>query len=291
MEKLYDLIIWHNNTTPALNEDNLNAMSEAIDNIDDRVVSLGGAVLEVIPDLEDMLSNAQQLQQYRDDAVAAATSAEDDEEDAEAYAIGTRGGVPVTSGDPAYHNNSKWYSEQANPTAIANLTDVDITGITNGQILKWNSTTQKFENANGGGAVTVDASDVTYDNTASGLTATNAQGAIDEVEGRVDTAETSITNKHKTTAFTVSTTGWTTDTTSQSGTTLYKKSVSLNHVYVTTPEVSIGAASGSVLPTTAEQESYDLIQYATCDSAVPCIYLYASDVPTTAFYIKVTGVD
>lgn len=284
MEKLYDLIIWHNNTTPALNEDNLNAMSEAIDNIDDRVVSLGGAVLEVIPDLEDMLSNAQQLQQYRDDAVAAATSAEDDEEDAEAYAIGTRGGVPVTSGDPAYHNNSKWYSEQANPTAIANLTDVDITGITNGQILKWNSTTQKFENANEGGAVTVDASDVTYDNTASGLTATNVQDAIDEVVTDVD-------DKHTSTTLAVSLTDWTTDTTSQSGTTLYKKQITLTNIYVESPSVDIGAGTGYVLPTSAEQESYNLLQYVTVDDTVPCMYLYASEIPTTAFYIKVTGVD
>ena len=32
---------------------------------------------------------------------------------AEAYAIGTRNDVPVQEGDPAYHNNSKWYSELA----------------------------------------------------------------------------------------------------------------------------------------------------------------------------------
>lgn len=31
--------------------------------------------------------------------------------DAEAYAIGTRGGVPVTEDDPAYHNNAKYYAE------------------------------------------------------------------------------------------------------------------------------------------------------------------------------------
>lgn len=283
MNKLYDLITFHNNTTPALNEDNLNAMSQAIDDIDDRVVDLGGAVLEVIPDLEDILSNAQQLQQYRDDAVAAAASAEDDEEDAEAYAIGTRGGVPVTSGDPAYHNNSKYYSELANPTSIANLTDVDITGITNGQILKYNSTTQKFENANESGGGGTSADDVSYDNTTSGLTATNAQDAIDE------TVE-DIENKHTVTSFEVTTANWTTDTTSQSGTTLYKKQVSLNNVYAN-PSVDIGAASGSVLPTTAQQEAYDLIQYATVDTTVPCLYLYASEIPTDGFYINCEGVD
>ena len=32
---------------------------------------------------------------------------------AEAYAVGERTGVPVTAGDPAYHNNSKYYAQQA----------------------------------------------------------------------------------------------------------------------------------------------------------------------------------
>ena len=192
MDKLYDRIDWVNDTTPALNEDNLNAMSKGIDDIDDRVLSLGSAVLEVIPDLQDMLSNAQQLQQYRDDAVAAATSAEDDEEDAEAYAVGTRGGVPVTSGDPAYHNNAYWYSQQTNPDALANMTDVDIDTPTNGQVLTYNSTSQKWENAAGGGGSTPSASQVSYDNTTSGLTATDVQDAIDEVEGRVDTLEAKV---------------------------------------------------------------------------------------------------
>lgn len=34
-------------------------------------------------------------------------------ENAEAYALGTRNGSPVGSTDPTYHNNSKYYSEQA----------------------------------------------------------------------------------------------------------------------------------------------------------------------------------
>lgn len=32
-------------------------------------------------------------------------------EDAEAYAIGTRNGVPVASGDPAFENNAKYFAE------------------------------------------------------------------------------------------------------------------------------------------------------------------------------------
>lgn len=39
-----------------------------------------------------------------------------------------------------------------------------------------------------------EASEITYDNTTSGLTATDVQAAVDEVEGRLDTAETNIGN-------------------------------------------------------------------------------------------------
>lgn len=94
---------------------------------------------------------------------------------------------------------------------------------------------------------------------------------------------------NKVTSLAVDLTGWTQDTSSQSGTTLYKKQISLNHVYVESPTVDIG--SSGVLPTVAEQESYNLLQYVTVDDTVPCLYLYASAIPTTAFSIKVTGVD
>lgn len=40
-------------------------------------------------------------------------------EDAEAYAVGKRGGETVESTDPTYHNNAKYYSEQASGSATA----------------------------------------------------------------------------------------------------------------------------------------------------------------------------
>jgi hypothetical protein len=93
----------------------------------------------------------------------------------------------------------------------------------------------------------------------------------------------------KTTRFQVATTGWSSDTTSQSGVTLYKKSVSLSHVYKTSPTVTIG--STGVLPSTAQQTAYNLLKYVTVDSAVPCLYLYANATPSNSFYINVEGVD
>jgi hypothetical protein len=88
---------------------------------------------------------------------------------------------------------------------------------------------------------------------------------------------------------TVDTSSWTTDTTSQSGSTLYKKSITLSHVYVNSPSVNIATSTGSGLPTTAQQEAYDLLQYVTVDGTI--IYLYASKVPSTTFYIGIEGVD
>lgn len=61
LPKLFERIFWHNNTTPAINEDNLNAMSKAIDDIDDRVIMLGEDVLEVVPQIQTYLDQAEDL--------------------------------------------------------------------------------------------------------------------------------------------------------------------------------------------------------------------------------------
>lgn len=298
MNKLYDRIIWANDTTPALNEDNLNAMSKGIDDIDDRVLDLGAAVLEVIPDLEDLRDNAEQIindtRGYAESAEAdaqtasdAATDASNDELDAEAWAVGQRNGQDVPPSDPTYHNNAKYWAGQSGTSTLSSMADVEIVNPTTGQTLVYNSTSAKWENTAGGSS----AGNVSYDNTASGLTATNVQDAIDEVVTDVGNLSTEVDDKHTSTTLAVSLTDWTTDTTSQSGTTLYKKQISLTHVYVESPSVDIGAGTGYVLPTSAEQESYNLLQYVTADDTVPCLYLYASEIPTTAFYIKVTGVE
>lgn len=184
-------------------------------------------------------------------------------------------------------------------SALANLTDVNITSAQNGQALVYDSTSQKWENTTlYGDGIALSSLDATTVSTAIGnvdtkvgnLTSltttakTSAVAAINELDG-------DIGNSHKVTSIAVDLTNWTSDTTSQSGTTLYKKQITLNNVYVSSPSVDIGAGTGYVLPTSAEQESYDLLQYVTCDNAVPCLYLYASDIPTTAFYIKCEGVD
>ena len=61
MNKLYNRIDWNNNTTPALNETNLNAMSKAIDDIDDRVIEISADVYEAVPELQEALEEVEQL--------------------------------------------------------------------------------------------------------------------------------------------------------------------------------------------------------------------------------------
>lgn len=72
----------------------------------------------------------------------------------EAWANGTRGGVPVSSDDPAYQNNAKWWAEHADLGTLENLLDVNVEDLTDGQILKYDSETDKWVNADeeGGGA-------------------------------------------------------------------------------------------------------------------------------------------
>ena len=307
MNKLFDRIFWHNNTTPALNESNLNAMSKGIDDIDNRVVDLAGDIMETIPQLEEDLETAQELiddledlnehtpyigangnwwvwntttKEYEDSGVDAsisvqiaditmlapsatpyvtnsgtatdpifhlfiprghgvssvaktstsglvdtytmtftdgstftytvtngadgktayesavdggytgtesefnaeladlpsyatnaaqsasnasasasaasgsassastsASDAEDSAEDAEAWAVGQRGGVDVPSTDPTYHNNAKYWSEQAGSTTYASLSDVELASLQNGQASIYDSANAKWKNS------------------------------------------------------------------------------------------------------------------------------------------------
>lgn len=153
-------------------------------------------------------------------------------------------------------------------------------------------------NGQSGDAITLYGNDIYTDSSLAAVPLTTAMGTLSSLTTTAQTSlvaainevDADIDNKHKVTSLTVSTSNWSTDTTSQSGSTLYKKQISLNHVYAN-PIVDIGSASGYVLPTTAEQEAYDLLEYVTADDTVPCLYLYASDIPTDTFYINAEGVD
>lgn len=61
LPKLFERIFWHNNTTPEINEDNLNSMSKAVDDIDNRVIQISGDILEVVPQIQAYLEQAEDL--------------------------------------------------------------------------------------------------------------------------------------------------------------------------------------------------------------------------------------
>lgn len=79
-------------------------------------------------------------------ASSSATSSELSSEDSEAWAVGERNGQPVPSTDPAYENNAKWWAQHGTGSSFAGLSDTNFTNLQNGQIAKYNSTTQKWEN-------------------------------------------------------------------------------------------------------------------------------------------------
>lgn len=70
---------------------------------------------------------------------------------AEGFAVGQQRGQDVQESSPYYHNNAKYYSDLTDPTALRNMSDVDVEDVQNGQVLKWNATTEKWENGTGGG--------------------------------------------------------------------------------------------------------------------------------------------
>lgn len=69
------------------------------------------ALSKDIPISETELPLLQEAIQAASEAKASAEAAEDDAEDAEAWANGTRGGVPVGPSDPTYQKNAKYYAD------------------------------------------------------------------------------------------------------------------------------------------------------------------------------------
>lgn len=154
--------------------------------IDFTVVTDASGNKTITADIVDGSITGTKLQpNYLADCTAAKTaaenaedSAEDSAEDAEAWAVGERNGVPVDPSDPTYHNNSKYWSQQANPTTLEGLTDTDINDPEDGQVLTFNGVSEKWENADpaagGGSKVEVSTSEVSL----IGTTATLTDGTI-----------------------------------------------------------------------------------------------------------------
>lgn len=131
LPKLFQRIFWHNNTTPAIQEDNLNAMSKGLSDIDDRVISLAGTIMEDVPQIQEDMEELEADMAVIDTKIASATaeanrattaannaaasviSAGNKALVAEGWAKGTQNGTAVGSSSPYYHNNAEYFKNQA----------------------------------------------------------------------------------------------------------------------------------------------------------------------------------
>lgn len=219
------------------------AKTEALDEMEDlkedaEAWAVGTRGGEDVPTTDETYQN--NAKYYAEQAGQTATETEDLKEDAEAWAVGQRNGVDVDSTDETYQNNAKYYAGQArqagvfygdcataagtaakevvttkgyftlyagavvvvkfaNADTAGNITiNVDGTGAVSA-LLEGSAIAANLLNSdtayefvydgtnfllmNGG---TIAANKVSYNGTDSGLSATNAQAAIDEVNDKVD---------------------------------------------------------------------------------------------------------
>ena len=119
---------------------------------------------------------------YAEDAEDSADAADDFKDEAntaslkaEGLAVGKQNGVDVDSDSPYYHNNAKYYAEQAGQASglsvsLDSLTDTDIQNPANGQALVYDSTAEKWVNSSEAiGVTSLDAlTDTDIQNPASG---------------------------------------------------------------------------------------------------------------------------
>lgn len=77
LPKIYDYRQhqWHNNTTPSINEDELNAISLGLSEVDDRVIDITGTLMEDVPRIIEGLEIIEPAIQTINQSVAAATAA------------------------------------------------------------------------------------------------------------------------------------------------------------------------------------------------------------------------
>lgn len=154
------------------------------------------------------------------------SAAAQSEEDAEAWAVGTRNGVPVTSSDAAYHNNAKYWADEASgtvndmtgatsstagvhglvpapaagdntkflggdgtwkdvPAELSGLTDVSLGTLANGDVLNYNSASQKWENAALGTAASKDSTNAVTQNSAGLVESGAVYSAVKAVEQKL----------------------------------------------------------------------------------------------------------
>ena len=125
--------------------------AESAQNASTSAVNAANSALNAINQAESASASANAAQSSAATASAASTNATADALKAEGLAVGQQNGVDVDSTSVYYHKNAKYYAEQAGSGAgavpLADLPDTYIQNPSNGQVLQYDSTTQKWVNS------------------------------------------------------------------------------------------------------------------------------------------------
>lgn len=123
---------------------------------------------EIVEALEEIVEQAGNIAQV----TLLEQASKEHSEDSEAWSVGKRNGVPVTSDDPTYHNNAKYWSDQAQQATIPVASQSTLGGIKVGANLS--ITSDGTLSAQGGGSGDGDMLKAVYD--------TNDDGIVDSAE-------------------------------------------------------------------------------------------------------------
>ena len=99
-------------------------------------------------------------------------------QDSESWAVGKRGGSDVPSTDPAYHNNSKYYAEQAEANAEAWNEHLPYINTTSGNWMYWDVTTSQYVDSGDSAGVSITVIETTTLPAGSNATVTNEGTAV-----------------------------------------------------------------------------------------------------------------
>lgn len=229
----------------------------------------------------------------------ASSSATGSADDAEAWANGTRGGVPVSQTDPAWNNNSLYWKNQAqaiagggvitfnnrNGAVVPQFGDYEIGDITppltaqEGQIAVVNNL-NRFEMG------TVGQQKMTGYTEPASSSAIVATDTINQAIGKVERKADNLSDFN---TFNIATTDWSANSDPNTSTDYPYICVKSSALYsnASTPVWQLNG-TGSI-PTQAEREGgIDLVPEAYFDTTG--ITLYATEQPTVAMVLEVKGV-
>ena len=170
-------------------------------------------------------------------------------------------------------------------TSLAELTDTSISSPTNGQVLKYNSTSSKWENANesGGGADELnDLSDVAISTPSNGqvlkYNSTSGKWENGNESGGGGGEATSAKKR-----YTISSGSW---SASQNASGYYTYSLTLTTAISGSPNVYLAGSTDSTHPTDTESSMYNLLDRIDLTSSTTLV-LSAKTKPTSTFYVWV----